>query len=185
MGLVRLAVLYTALVVFANAAVADSAAIEALRAGDMRKLVFHPEPMVLPETEFADLEGGTHSLADYRGKWLVLNFWATWCAPCREEMPTLSALQDQLGGEDFAVITLATGRNPPPAITRFFEEAGVTNLPYFIDPRHDLARPMGVMGLPVTVIIDPEGREIARLMGEATWNDENALAIFSALMGDG
>lgn len=185
MGLFNKIVIHIAFCVFATAASADMAALEALREGDMRKLVFHSEPKDLPASEFSDLEGGTHSLADYHGKWVVLNFWATWCAPCRKEMPMLSALQEDIGGEDFTVLTLATGRNPPQAITRFFEEAEVTNLPTFIDPSHSLARPMGIMGLPVTVIIDPDGREVARLIGEATWNGESAKAILSTLMTDG
>ena len=182
MGMIRQAVLYTALLVFANAAAADMAAIEALRDGDMKKLAFHEESRDVPDAEFSDLEGGTHSLADFRGQWVVLNFWAAWCAPCREEMPTLAALQEDLGGEDFAVIALATGRNPPQAITRFMEEAGATSLTRYIDPRNAIARPMGVMGLPVTVIINPEGKEIARLIGEADWNGESAMAILGGLM---
>jgi thiol-disulfide isomerase/thioredoxin len=182
MGFLRQAVLYTALVVFANGAAADVAALEGLREGDMKKLVFHADPKPLPQAEFTDLAGAPHSMADYAGKWVVLNFWATWCAPCRQEMPTLSALQAEMGGDDLAVVTLATGRNPPQAITRFFEEAGVANLPDYIDPTHNLARPMGVMGLPVTVIVDPEGREVARLMGEATWNGDSAKAILGALI---
>jgi thiol-disulfide isomerase/thioredoxin len=182
MGFRSTAVLYTALWLFANAAAADTAALEALREGDMKKLVFHAEPKAVVEAEFGHVDGSTHSLAEYRGKWVLLNFWATWCAPCRAEMPTLSNLEAELGGESFAVVTIATGRNSPVAIERFFDEIGVTNLPAFVDPRHDLARPMGVMGLPITVILDPEGREVARLMGEASWDGESAKAILAALM---
>ncbi len=182
MGFIGKAVLYTALSLFANAAVADVAALEALREGDMKKLVFHAEPAPVPAGAMGHVDGTQHSLADYRGKWVVLNFWATWCAPCRKEMPMLANLQAQMGGPDFAVVTVATGRNSPQAIERFFGEIGVTNLPLYTDPRNELARPMGVMGLPVTVILDPEGREVARLIGEATWDSDSAKAILSALM---
>ena len=182
MGTFGKAVLYTAFLAFANAAAADIAALEALREGDMRKLVIHAEPRAAPDAAFSDLDGGTHRLADYRGKWVLLNFWATWCAPCRKEMPMLANLQRDLGGESFAVVTIATGRNPPQAITRFFDEIGQTALPRYIDPEHALARPMGVMGLPVTVILDPEGREVARMMGDATWDGASARAILAALM---
>jgi hypothetical protein len=100
-------------------------------------------------------------------------------------MPMLSRLQDEFGGERFAVVTIATGRNSPQAIDRFLAEIGVTNLPRYVDPRNDLARPMGVMGLPVTAIIDPEGREIARMMGEATWDGDSAKSILRALLAGG
>ncbi len=178
--------LYTAALAFANAAGAvDIAAIEALREGDMRKLVIHPEPRPVPPVPFSDIEGGTHALSDYRGSWVVLNFWATWCAPCRAEMPMLADLQRDLAAEGLEVVTIATGRNAPQAITRFFAEIGVDTLPLYTDARNTLARPMGVVGLPVTVILDPEGREVARMMGEAEWNGESAKAILRALMAGG
>jgi len=122
------------------------------------------------------------TLDAYAGQWVVLNFWATWCAPCRIEMPTLSALQTALGGDDFAVVTIATGRNDPAAMERFFAEIAVTNLPLFTDARSALARDFGVMGLPVTVILDPAGNEIARLMGDAHWDSDSAMAIIRALI---
>lgn len=175
-------VLYTALMLFANAAVADNAALEALREGDMRKLVFHSKPKTLPDVAFSDIDGNELSLADYQGKWVLLNFWATWCAPCRAEMPTLSNLETQLGGDDFTVLTIATGRNPPPAIKRFFTEASIENLPTHIDPRQALSRPMAVLGLPVTIVINPEGQEIARLTGDAVWDDENAVTLIKAMI---
>jgi hypothetical protein len=81
------------------------------------------------------------------------------------------------------VVTVATGRNPPPAITRFFEEIGVKNLPVLLDPKSALARQMGVFGLPLTVILDPEGREVGRLIGDAEWDSPDALAMFGALTG--
>lgn len=183
MRILGTAVLYTALSLFANTGAAgDIAALEALREGDMKKLIFHAEPVPVPDVEFGDLDGGTHRLAEFRGKWVVLNFWATWCAPCRVEMPTLSNLAREMGGGTLAVVTVATGRNAPQAITRFFEEAGVDNLPAFVDPRSALASRMGVLGLPVTVILDTDGREVARMTGEAAWDGDSAKAILAALM---
>jgi thiol-disulfide isomerase/thioredoxin len=110
-----------------------------------------------------------------------VNFWATWCAPCRAEMPHLSNLQTQLGSDDLSVVTIATGRNPRPAMERFFEEISVDNLPLHADPRSTLARNMGVLGLPITVILDRDGQEIARLQGDADWSSESAIAILTAL----
>jgi thiol-disulfide isomerase/thioredoxin len=178
-----LALVYTALAVCANTALADTAALEALREGDMQKLTFHAEPKPVSETEFTLADGaGTGTLADYRGKYVLLNFWATWCAPCRKEMPMLAALQEEFGGETFEVVTLATGRNSPVGIQKFFDEIGVTNLPRHQDPKQAVARDMAVLGLPITVLIDPEGNEIARLQGDADWSSDSARAIIAALV---
>lgn len=177
-----LAAVYTALTLVANAALADMAAIEALRDGDMRKLTFHAAPVPAALTPFDDGTGVQVTLAVWRGQYVVLNFWATWCAPCRVEMPTLSALQSELGGDRFQVVTVAVGRNDPVAMDQFFAGIGVTNLPLFRDPTQALSRDMGVMGLPITVIIDPAGMEIARLQGDADWNSDSARAIIAALI---
>ena len=179
--------LYMALLFGANAALAaDTAALEALRAGDMKKLVFHAEAKPVSDKEFILADGaGTGTLADYRGKYVLLNFWATWCAPCRKEMPMLAELQEEFGGAAFEVVTLATGRNSPARIKAFFDEIGVSTLPRHQDPRQAVARDMAVLGLPITVLIDPEGREIARLQGDAEWNSESAKAIISTLLSDG
>jgi len=187
MRLFRSLTLYMALLLGANAALAaDTATLEALRDGDMKKLVFHSEAKLVSDKDFT-LDDGVRmgSLADYRGKYVLLNFWATWCAPCRKEMPMLSELQQEFGGDRFEVVTLATGRNSPARIKAFFEEIGVANLPRFQDRRQALARDMSVLGLPITVLIDPEGHEIARLQGDAEWNSESAKAIISALLADG
>lgn len=179
---------YTSLGPGANPAVAegarDYAAVEPLRDGSMRKLIF-ADPRELPDAAFTDAAGGEHRLADWQGRWLVVNFWATWCAPCRKEMPGLDALQAEFGGERFAVLTIATGRNPLPAVQRFFAETGVSHLPQLLDPTSALAREMGVLGLPVTVLIDPEGREVARLIGDADWSGDSARSIVAALLADG
>ena len=173
------ALLYTALACSANAA--DWSAVEALREGDMKKLTFSAEPAPAPDTPFEAFDGSPVSLADYRGDWVVLNFWATWCAPCRHEMPMLSNLARTFEGQGVQVVTVATGRNAPQAMTRFFEEIGVDNLPLHRDPSQRLAREMAVLGLPITVILDPDGREVARLRGDAQWDSDSAVAILQAL----
>ena len=161
---------------------ADMSAAAALRDGDMKKLNFHPEPRPTSQKPFVTPDGSAVSLADYRGKVVVLNFWATWCAPCRKEMPMLEEIARDLGGEDLAVVTLATGRNAPPAIAAFFEEIGVESLPQFRDPKQEIARDMAVLGLPVTVLIDRQGREIARMTGDADWSGASARAILTEVM---
>ena len=183
MRLIRFAILYTALVLGANsAAAADTAALEAMRDGTMKKLNFHTEPKSVSTTPFVTKAGAEGHLADYQGQYVLLNFWATWCAPCRKEMPQLSQLQTELGGETFQVVTIATGRNPPPAIEKFFDQINVTNLPQHRDPKQAIARDMAVLGLPITVILNPEGQEIARLRGDADWSSDSAKGIISALI---
>lgn len=164
---------------------ADPASMEQIsemREGDMRKLNFHSTAKDISTNAFISETGDEMALQAYEGKIVLLNFWATWCAPCRHEMPMLSELQSQLGGDAFEVVTVATGRNMVPAMKKFFEEIGVDNLPLHRDPKQKLARDMAVLGLPATVIIDANGKEIARLQGDADWSSENARAIVGALI---
>ncbi len=182
MQFIKSAILYTALAFGANAVVADSAELEALREGNMKKLQFHSEPRVTSETVFFDEADAEFTLADFKGDYVVLNFWATWCAPCRKEMPSLSNLQTHFEDDPVNVVTVATGRNPVPAMKMFFKEIDVDNLPLLRDPKQKLARDMGVLGLPITVILDPDGKEIARLQGDAEWDSESAIAIIEALV---
>jgi len=174
--------LYTALGLLANIGHAETVDLEALRVGDMRKLTFHSAPIAGSDVAFMSEDGNEMTLADFNGQHIVLNFWATWCAPCRKEMPELSALQTDLGGEKFQVVTVATGRNPLPAMKKFFDEIGIDNLPLHTDARQSFARSMGVLGLPVTLIMDPDGNEIARLQGDADWHSDSAVAIITTLI---
>ena len=198
MRLKRSLVLYTAIAACAIAAIGwvavkdpaqvipagleNRAELEGLRTGDMKKLQFHAAPKAVPDIAFDTAQGGKATLADYAGKVTVVNFWATWCAPCRKEMPMLDALQDELGGDGFEVVTIATGRNAPQAMKAFFDEIGVKHLPLHRDPNSALARGMGVLGLPVTVILSPEGVEVARLTGDADWSSDSAKAILHTMM---
>jgi thiol-disulfide isomerase/thioredoxin len=177
------ALLYAGLSAFANPAAAQvldaatRAEIEALRTGDLRKLTLHETALAPVDVTYTDLAGTPRSLGDSNGKVRLVNFWATWCAPCRQEKPALDALQAELGGPDFEVIAIATGRNRPEAIERFNREVGVTHLATWIDPESTLARAMQVPGLPVTVILNRRGEEIGRLMGGADWNSDSAREI--------
>jgi thiol-disulfide isomerase/thioredoxin len=181
--MLRSALLYTALVMGANTAAAAEPDWQAARAGGLDKLVVAETPAPVSAVTFTDRDGGEHSLADWQGKVVLLNFWATWCAPCREEMPALNNLQAELGGEDFEVVTIATGRNAVERIDAFFAETGVENLPVLLDPRQQLARDMAVVGLPVTVLIDRDGNELARYMGDAEWDSEAAKTLMRELIG--
>ncbi len=179
------AVLYVALAFGANPLLAEPLSRDAmmeLRQGDMRKLAIHAEAEKLPVFTLLDMDEGEHSLDEFKGKYVLMNFWATWCAPCRKEMPALDALQRDLGSDAFEVVLIAAGRNPKPAIKKFFDEAEINTLKTLRDPTQQLANLMGVFGLPVTVILDPEGMEIARMRGDANWHSDEAVAFLTALV---
>ena len=179
----RAAVLYLAAALGANAAVAQE--LSEYLTGEMRGLVLHDAPVATSDLPFLRADETEGALSDYAGQYVLLNFWATWCAPCREEMPSLQTLQGAMGGAEFAVVTLATGRNPPQAIRRFFDEIGVDALPQYRDINQQIAREMGVFGLPITVILNPDGQEIARLRGDAEWDSPEAMALIEALVAGG
>lgn len=182
------ALVYTALsfgaITATPVAHADLAAAAELRDGDMKKLIFHAAPKATSSAAFflAD-DAGEITLEAYQGKYVLLNFWATWCAPCRKEMPQLSELQTEFGGDNFEVLTIATGRNSPTGIKKFFEEINVDNLPRHQDPKQALASQMAIFGLPITVLINPEGQEVARLRGDADWASDTAKAIIATVLG--
>ncbi|MFT5798922.1 MAG: thiol-disulfide isomerase/thioredoxin [Candidatus Azotimanducaceae bacterium] len=177
------AIMYTAIAFGATPSFADTSAAAALRSGDMKKLVFHSTPEATSNAPFQLADGaGEKTLDAYKGKHVLINFWATWCAPCRKEMPMLSALQAEFGGDDFEVVTIATGRNTEAGIKKFFEGANIDNLPSYQDPKQALASQMGIFGLPITVIMNPDGKEIARLRGDADWVSDSAKAIITQLI---
>ena len=177
--MLRMLILYTALAAGANMVAAGEVDLDAANAGGLKLAAGNKEPV--SQTVFTDPEGGEHTLADYAGKVVLLNFWATWCAPCREEMPALNSLQKELGGDDFQVVTIASGRNPQPAIDKFFAEAGVDSLPVLLDPRQKLAREFGIVAMPGTILIDRDGNEVARMMGPADWSSDTAKAVITQM----
>jgi len=180
---IALIILYTALIAGANGTLAENTNISVLnqlRQGDMQKLVLHAVPKHASDIPFLTENGAQKTLDDYKGRYVLVNLWATWCAPCRAEMPSLSTLKSTIGGSNFDVVTIATGRNTPAAIEKFFAAKGIGNLPTYRDPKQKLARDMAVLGLPASILISPEGREIGRLLGDANWSDAAALNLLSA-----
>ena len=123
-----------------------------------------------PTAPFTGPQGNEITLADFRGKLVVLNFWATWCAPCLREMPSLDRLQGRLGGQDLEVVALSSDRAGAERVDPFFAKAGIVHLARYLDPRNKVARSLGVRRLPTTLLIDRRGRLMGRLEGAAEWD---------------
>ena len=133
-------------------------------------LVLHESPVPVPEFGFTDAEGRALGLADFRGRTVLLNIWATWCAPCRKEMPALGRLQAELGGSAFEVVALSIDRGGTEAVRAFYDEVGVPNLAIYLDRPNISSRTLGVVGIPTTLLIDRGGREIGRAVGPLEWD---------------
>jgi thiol-disulfide isomerase/thioredoxin len=128
-------------------------------------------PKPVPELRFNDAQGREHTLTDFRGKVVLLNIWATWCEPCREEMPALDRLQAKLGGERFQVLALSVDQNGPAVARKFYAETGIKALPLYIDPTAKAAFTVDAAGLPASLLIDRQGREIGRHLGAVKWDE--------------
>ena len=179
----RIVVVYLALLAGANPVAAENlGSLIALAEDDLAKIRFEVKDTAAPDILFMDAHEKPVSLKAYEGKYVVLNFWALWCAPCRHEMPHLDDLAKQLGPQGLAVVTIATGRNSPSAVDRYFAEAGFTHLPKYYDPKMELAAALKVGGLPVTLLIGPDGKEIGRAAGAVVWNSDQALRLFRTWM---
>lgn len=174
-------VLITAFLAFANTAAAGTVDWEAARQSGMPKLTESAVPNGGGHAVFTDASGEEKTLADWKGKVVLVNFWATWCFPCREEMPSLDRLQAEMGGEDFEVLTIASGRNPIADIEKFFDETGIEHLPILRDEKQLLAREMGVAALPISVLIDRDGFEVARVIGDEDWSSDAAKSVIAQL----
>lgn len=146
-------------------------------------MALHDAPRDLPALRFKDGSGKPLSLADFRGKLVLLNLWATWCGPCREEMPTLDRLQAELGGSDFEVVALSIDRTGIGVVETFFAGIGVAHLAGYIDESGKVAQQLNALGLPTTLLLDREGREIARHVGPAEWDTPSMVAFFRRQLG--
>lgn len=132
-------------------------------------------PKPLPELSFNDAEGKPHTLADFRGKVVLLNIWATWCEPCREEMPALDRLQAKLGGERFQVVALSVDQQGLAIARKFYAQVGIKALRLYIDPTASAAFTLDAAGLPATLLVDRQGREIGRHLGAVKWDDADVV----------
>ncbi|HEX4928837.1 MAG TPA: TlpA disulfide reductase family protein [Burkholderiales bacterium] len=137
----------------------------------------HPAPRELPRIAFRDGKGRSLTLADFRGKTVLLNVWATWCPPCREEMPSLDRLQKALGGPAFEVVALSIDTGGAAVVERFYKEVGIGALAIHVDSTMRAASELRTPGVPTTLLIDAEGRELGRHAGPATWDDPEVLKL--------
>jgi thiol-disulfide isomerase/thioredoxin len=138
--------------------------------------IIHSAAKQVADISFTDERGRTLRLNDFRGKTVLLNIWATWCGPCRKEMPTLDRLQAHLGSERFQVVALSIDRGGASAVQKFYAEIGVRHLAFFIDATGRAGSNLALVGLPGTLLIDPEGREVGRLIGPAEWDSPEMIA---------
>jgi len=138
-----------------------------------------PAPRPLPSIQFMDETGRRLTSEDFRGKVVLLNFWATWCLPCREEMPALDRLQATLGGKDFEVVAVSIdkGDKGPAALKVFYRDVGIRHLRIYHDPTGDAGFEVGMVGIPTTLLLDREGKELGRMSGPAKWDGPEALAL--------
>lgn len=148
-----------------------------MRSQRLRAFITHKEPKKLPNFEFKDEFGKTLRLSDFAGKVLVLNLWATWCGPCREEMPSLDQLKAYFSHEAFDVVAISHDRGGLEKPRAFYAKERLKHLALYIDTSSKLMFQLKAVGLPATLLIDKEGREIGRLPGPAQWDSPMAIEI--------
>ncbi len=155
----------------------STANVESLITGQVANFTLNEEAKPTAAASFEDADGRSVSLADFRGKVVLVNFWATWCGPCIREMPALARLETELGGDGFEVVAIAIDRQGMPAVERFYKKHKIEGLPAFVDTKNAVPRALQVVGLPTTVLLDRRGRQMGRLVGSAEWDSTEAVAL--------
>jgi thiol-disulfide isomerase/thioredoxin len=155
-----------------------------LAQGEVAALTMATAPLRLPDLAFEDAEGRPKKLSDWRGRMVLVNLWATWCVPCRKEMPALESLQTRLGGPNFEVVAVNIDTRDPEKPKNFWKEVNLTRLGYFSDPKakvfQDLKAINRALGMPTSVLVDGEGCEIATIAGPAEWDSDDAIKLITA-----
>jgi thiol-disulfide isomerase/thioredoxin len=154
--------------------------------GEVAALTMATAPLRLPDLAFEDAEGRPKKLSDWRGRTVLVNLWATWCVPCRKEMPALESLQTKLGGPNFEVVAVNIDTRDPEKPKNFLKEVNLTRLGYFSDQKakvfQDLKAVNRALGMPTSVLVDGEGCEIATMAGPAEWDSDDAIKLITAAM---
>jgi len=161
--------------------------LAALARGEVAAVAIAREPRPVPDLAFVDSSGTRKTLGEWRGRTLLLNLWATWCVPCRKEMPALDGLQARLGGPRFQVVAINIDTRDPDKPKAWLREAQVDHLAYYADPSakvfQDLKAVGWAFGMPTTLLVDPQGCELGVLAGPAEWTSEDALKLVTAAIG--
>jgi thiol-disulfide isomerase/thioredoxin len=161
--------------------------IAPLARGEVAAVAVAKAAKTLPSLAFKDAAGAERTLADWRGRTVLLNLWATWCVPCRKEMPALEALQARLGGPDFAVVAINIDTRDPDKPKAWLKEVGINGLGYYSDQSakvfQDLKAVGKAFGMPTTLLVDPNGCELAALAGPAEWGGNDAVRLVTAALG--
>jgi thiol-disulfide isomerase/thioredoxin len=169
-----------------QAAQTTAAALDPLTRGEVAAVQVEKTPRPMPQLTFRDADGATHSIADFRGKTVLVNLWATWCVPCRREMPALDALEAKLGGDDFQVVAINIDTRNTDKPHAWLKENGITRLAYYADPEAKVFQALKeegkAFGMPTTVIVDHNGCMVASLAGPAEWASDDALSLIRAAL---
>ncbi|MFL2790856.1 MAG: TlpA disulfide reductase family protein [Paracoccaceae bacterium] len=185
MRFIIILLVYAHLFSFANPSFAISSKndsyLRTLINGEMEKFVFHKDPKPVENLLVFSESGKEVDLLNLGNKFMLINFWATWCAPCVKEMPSLDQLQSLFEENDLKIFTVATGRNNQNKITSFFKKYSIKDLENFRDPKGELAISLGVFGLPASILISPKGNEIARLIGPIDWVQSDVVNFFKTI----
>jgi thiol-disulfide isomerase/thioredoxin len=155
-----------------------------LARGALSAFLVKPERPPAAELTFFDEQGKLHSLKEWQGQVVLVNLWASWCAPCRKEMPSLEALQRRFGSKDFEVVAISVDRGGVKVAQKFLEETQSLLLRLYVDPSAKAIETLGALGLPATVLIDREGKEIGRLLGPADWSSPEALQLINVAINE-
>jgi thiol-disulfide isomerase/thioredoxin len=142
-------------------------------------------PKSLPAVAFTDQDGKALTLADFKGKLVVLDVWATWCAPCRKEFPRLDRLQAAMGGNDLQVVAVSVDLGGKKPVDKFYQDMQISALAQYLDPTGNIAKTLGLRGLPTTLLIDRNGFEVGRIEGEAAWDGAEVKALLQTLLAQG
>jgi thiol-disulfide isomerase/thioredoxin len=158
-----------------------------LARGEVAAVNVAKSPLKVPDLAFQDASGKPLTLANWRGRTVLLNLWATWCVPCRKEMPALDALQQKLGGSDFQVVAVNIDTRDPDKPKAFLKELGIDKLAYYADPTaktfQDLKAIGRAFGMPTTMLVDRQGCEIGTIAGPAEWAGDDAVKLIQAALG--
>jgi thiol-disulfide isomerase/thioredoxin len=155
--------------------------------GEVAALAVATRPLLLPDLAFGDDAGRAHTLKEWEGRTVLLNLWATWCIPCRKEMPALDALETKLGGPRFEVVTVNIDTRDPDKPRAWLKDVGITRLAYYADPTakvfQDLKLVGKAFGMPTTLLVDTAGCEIGTMAGPAEWASEDGVKLVTAALG--